>query len=102
MHHISEMMSNRWAETSFLRFDGKREFREKPEFGNSHVVFSPSSEWGEEHIDKYNALDFPTGTVDHLAKYTEEKTNIPETIAGGLIVVGGLILGAKLLQYLED
>ena len=102
VYHISEMTNEGWINTSFSRLDGKIEFRERPQFGNTHVIFPKDSEWGEEHIDKYNALDFPTGTVDHLAKYTEEKTNIPETIAGGLIVVGGLILGAKLLQYLED
>jgi len=102
MRYISEMTFDRWTETSFLRSDGKREFREKPEFGNSHVVFFPNSEWGEEHIDQYNALDFPSGTVDHLAKYTEEKTGVPQTIAGAIIVLGGLILGAKLLQFMEE
>jgi len=102
MFHISEMTNDRWMNTSFARFDDKIEFRERPQFGNTHVVFPKDSEWGEEHIDTYNALDFPSGTVDHLAKYSEEKTGIPETIARGVIVVGGLILGAKLLQYLED
>ena len=102
MYHISEMTPDRWTNTSFARFDGKIEFRELPKFGNSHVVFDKNSEWGEEHLDQYNALDFPSGTVDHLAKYTEEKTGIPETIAAGAIVVGGLIIGSKLLQYLEE
>ena len=102
MYHISEMTNDRWVNTSISRFDAKIEFREKPQFGNAHVIFPQNSEWGEEHIDKYNALDFPSGTVDHLAKYSEEKIGIPETIARGVIVVGGLILGAKLLQYLEE
>ena len=101
MLHISEMNPKQWIETSPIRGDGKREFRERPKFGNRHVIFPINSEWGEVHIDEYNALDFPTGTVNHLAKYSEEQTGIPETIGRTVLVLGGLILGAKLLQYLE-
>ena len=96
------MIPSRWIETSIVRTDGKREFRERPKFGNRHAVFLLGSEWGEVHEDKFNALDFPNGTVDHLSKYTEEKTGIPEIIAKGAIIVGGLVVGAKLLQYLGD
>jgi len=102
MHHISEMTPDRWINTSFARTDDKIEFRERPQFGNTHVIFPKNYEWGEEHIDEYNALDFPEGTVNHLSKYTEEKIGIPETIAKGAIVLGGLIIGVKLLQYLDN
>ena len=102
MFHISEMTPERWTETSIVRGDGKREFRERPKYGSRHVVFLINSEWGEAHVDEFNALDFPNGTVNHLSKYTEEKTGIPEVIAKGAIILGGLFVGAKLLQYLED
>jgi len=102
MLHRSEITSDRWIDTSFIRTDGKEEFREKPEYGNQHAVFESDTEWGEVHVDEYNAADFPFGTIDHLSKYTEERTGVPETIARGVIVLGGLILGAKLLNYLED
>jgi len=92
----------RWSETSIVRFDDKREFREKPEFGNAHVVFNHGSEWGNEHVDEYNALDFPNGTIDHLAKYTEEKTSIPQTVAKIGIIVGGIMIAKKISDFLED
>ena len=96
------MISNRWAETSYLRFDGKREFRERPQFGNVHVIFLKDSEWGNEHVDDFNALDFPNGTLDHFAKYTEEKTTIPHNIAKLGVVFVAIVVGAKLIQMLED
>jgi len=102
MFHTSEMIPERWIETSIVRGDGKREFRERPKYGNRHVIFPINSKWGEVHIDEYNALDFPTGTVSHLAKYSEEKTGIPETIGRTVLVLGGLFVAAKLLQKLED
>ena len=100
--HISQVQNDQWIETSPVRGDGKREFRERPKFGNRHAIFPINSEWGEAHIDEYNALDFPNGTVNHLAKYSEELTGIPEAIGRTVLVLGGLILGAKLLQYLEE
>lgn len=44
--HGSEITSERWIYTSYLRSDGKEEFREKKEFGNRHAVFEKGSEWG--------------------------------------------------------
>lgn len=102
MLHISEMTSERWIETSIVRFDGKREFRERPKYGNRHVVFMNNSEWGEIHEDEYNALDFPNGTADHFSKYAEEKTGIPGLIVKGAVIVGGLFLALKLFQKLEE
>lgn len=93
-------MTSRWMKTSIIRTDGLEEFREKPEFGNRHVIFELDSDWGEIHYDEYNALDFPNGTLDHLAKYTEEKTNIPEKWAKGGLILGGLLVGAFLLKGL--
>jgi len=97
MIHRSEVMTERWTETSIIRSDGLEEFREKPEYGNRHAIFEPGADWGEIHFDEHNALDFPNGTIDHLAKYTEEKTDIPEKWAKAGIVIGGLALGAFLL-----
>lgn len=100
--HISEISNERWEDTSFARFDSKLEFREKPKFGNRHAVFNNGSEWGEVHFDEYNALDFPKGTVDHLAKYTEEKTSIPKELAKVVLVAGGIYAGYKILKFLGE
>ena len=79
--HISEINTERWTDTSIVRLDGKLESREKPQYGNRHAVFNKGSEWCEVHIDEHNVLEFPIGTVDHLAKYMEEKTSLPREIA---------------------
>jgi len=100
--HISEMISEQWIETSPVRGDGKREFRERPKFGKRHVIFPINSEWGDAHEDEFNALDFPYGTLDHLSKYTEEQTSIPHNIAKLGIVFGAIIVGAKFLQMIGD
>jgi len=100
--HISEITPERWIDTSFARGDGKLEFRERPRYGNRHAAFSKGAVWGEIHIDEHNALDFPDGTVNHLAKYTEEKTSIPQDIAKLGIILGGLFAGYKLLKFLEE
>ena len=85
-------------ETSIVRADGLEEFREKPGFGNRHAIFETYSDWGEVHHDKNNALDFPNGTLDHLAKYTEEKTDIPSKWAKGGLILGSILVGAYLLK----
>jgi len=100
--HRSEITEEQWSDTSIIRTDGREEFREKPGFQDRHAIFVKGAEWGEVHVDEYNALDFPNGTVDHLSKYAEEKTGVPELIAKGVIVLGGLFVAAKLLQKLED
>ena len=99
---MSQVQNNQWIETSPIRGDGKREFRERPKFGNRHVIFSINSEWGEVHEDEFNALDFPYGTLDHLSKYTEEQTSIPHNLAKAGIILGSILIGAKLIQKLED
>jgi hypothetical protein len=100
--HRSEITSDRWINTSFARNDGREEFREKPEYGNLHVIFNVGSDWGEVHVDEHNPIDFPVGTVNHLAKYTEEKTSIPKEIATAGLVVVGLFVGYKLLKFLGE
>ena len=100
--HRTEIIGEQWYDTSIVRTDGREEFREKPGFRDLHAIFVKGSEWGEVHVDEHNALDFPNGTINHLSKYTEEKTGIPETIAKGVIILGGLFVGAKLLHHLED
>lgn len=94
------MSDGRWIETSIVRLDGREEFRQRPKYGNLHAIFEKNSEWGEIHTDEHNALDFPNGTVVHLAKYTNEKTSIPEDWAKAGLVVGGLVVGAAILKYL--
>ncbi|MEX0862171.1 hypothetical protein [Nitrosopumilus sp.] len=100
MIHRHEVQTAQWSETSIIRTDGLEEFREKPEFGNRHAIFQPNLNWGEIHYDEHNALDFPNGTLDHLAKYTEEKTGIPEKWAKGGLILGGVLAGIFLLKGL--
>lgn len=57
------------------------------------------------HHDDHNAIDFPTGTLDHAAQYTNEQTGLDEglmkvAIAGGTIYVGYKLVKAvaKLLN----
>ena len=89
---IADIMAERqrWYDTSFLRTDGKVEYREKAEFGNRHAVFENGSYVGNMHVDRFNATDVPVGTVRHAGKYVEEKTGIPEPLATLGIVLAGI------------
>ena len=100
--HKSEITKERWTNTSYLRNDGKEEFREKAQFGNRHAVFVKSAEWGEVHYDEHNATDVPVGTIMHAAKYTEEKTGIPKGLAALGIAFGLGYVGYKALKYLDE
>lgn len=74
-------------------------YREIEKFGNRHAKFV-DSEWLDVHWDEYNATSFPTGTVNHLAKWGNEEMGINEDI---LRVVGWgalVVLGIKLIQKL--
>lgn len=98
---LNEILSqpDRWINTSYLRSDGKIEYREKKEYGNRHVVFdSIYSKWGEVHTDKFNATDFPIGTVRHASNYVEEKTGIPELITSIAAAVLVFYVGYKTLK----
>lgn len=100
--HRSQIDPSKWVNTSIFRFDGKEEYRELARYGNRHAVFSPNSEWGELHEDQHNATDFPKGTLNHLALYTNEKTDIPEEIAKLVLVAAGMYTGYKILKFLGD
>ena len=79
-----------WIDTSYLRSDGRIEYREKKEYGNRHAVFNPGAFWGSTHIDQYNATDVPVGAVKHFSNYVEEKTGIPQ----GLVILGTIAAAA--------
>ena len=96
----SDITKERWIDTSYIRTDGKEEFREKKEFGNRHAVFEKGALLGTVDYDKYNATDVPVGTIKHAAKYTEEKTGIPEGLATLGIVLGLGYIGYKTVKYL--
>ncbi len=98
----SEIVPGRWINTSFARVDGNQEFRERPQYGNRHAIFSPVAEWGEVEVDEHNAVDFPNGTLNHLAKYTEEKTALPQNVAKIGIVFGAGYALYKLIQFFGD
>lgn len=96
----AEITKEKWTNTSDLRTDGKEEFREKAKFGNRHAVFEKGALWGEVHYDKYNAIDFPVGTVNHFAKYTEEKIGIPQGFVILVIVIVAVVVGVHVIKYL--
>jgi len=72
--HISEITSypERWIST----WDG---YREIEKYGNRHAKFN-GSDWLDDHLDEYNATSFPTGTINHLAHWGNEKTGINEDL----------------------
>lgn len=100
--HRSEINSVCWVDTSMIRTDGMKEYRELPQYGNRHAIFNPNSEWGEVHYDEHNATNFPVGSIKHLGRYTNEKTGIPEDIATVGIAAVGLYGLYRLLKYLEE
>lgn len=93
--------SVRWMNTSGIRSDNKEEYRERKEFGNRHVIFENRALYGAIHHDKYNATDFPVGTVQHVSKYTEEKTGIPAGLVTLGIVAVTAFLGYKTIKYIS-
>lgn len=90
--HRSEITKEHWIDTSYIRTDGKEEFRERKEYGNRHIIFDEKSMWGLMHYDKINATDFPIGTIDHFSNYVEEKTGIPKILTN--LVVASIVLYA--------
>jgi hypothetical protein len=93
-------LGTRWL--GDLRFDGKEGFREVGQYGNRHAVFDQGAEWGEVHHDQYNATSFPTGTINHLAKWSKEQTGASEGFFR-LLGWAGLFYGTyKLGKYLDE
>ena len=90
--HISEIKSedHRWIHT----WDG---YRELAKYGNRHAKFV-DSEWLQIHIDQHNATNFPIGTINHLAKWGNEKTAINEDILRILGWGALAVIGIKVLQ----
>lgn len=88
-----------WMNTSGVRPDDKEEYRERKEFGNRHVIFENGALYGIVHHDKYNATDFPVGTVQHVSNYTEEKTGIPAGLVTLGIIAVSAFLGYQAIKY---
>ena len=86
--------SDRWIR--YVNGDNKEVFREKKEFGNRHAIFDLGAETGIVHVDLYNALDFPIGTVNHIAKWTNEKFGINENVARVCLYALGIYGAYKL------
>ena len=93
--HISEILneSEKWVMTR--NWFGKTEYRELENFGDRHAVFENGSEWGTVHYDQYNATSFPTGTINHLAKWENEETGLDERLLRLAGWAGLLYLGKK-------
>jgi len=103
MISIDEVRSHpeQWADTSYLRFDGKTEYREEKKFGNRHVVFDNGGFWGNIHYDQHNATDIPVGTTKHFSNYVEEKTGIPQGLVTLGVIAVGLFAGYKAIKWAE-
>lgn len=104
MISLDEVRSHpeQWTNTSYLRSDGKTEYREKKEFGNHHVVFDNGAYWGEVHYDKHNATDVPIGTVKHFSNYVEEKTGIPHGLVTLATIGLSLYVGYKAVKWAKN
>ena len=92
----------RWHDTSFLRADGKTEYRERAGYGNLHAVFEKGSFIGDMHVDRFNATDFPMGTIRHASNYIEEKTGIPEPLLTGATILVGAYAAYKAAQWVDE
>lgn len=99
MIHRSEIESepDRWMLD--IRLDGVEAYRERPKYGNRHVLHA-GSDWFVSHEDQYNAYNVPAGTVNHIAHWAHEKTGINETalrvITWGLALYAGYKISKNL------
>lgn len=73
------------AKYSYLHLD---EYREKPQFGNYHYECIPNSNQCTYHVDSFNALQFPFGSIAHLADFLA--TSCPKI---GSFNTGSICLG---------
>ncbi len=78
----SDVMNSCWVNVSILSTHGMDEYRELPSCGNGfeHAIFAKNSQVGTFHLDKYNALAFPLGSVDHFAVFVSMSTGIEQSI----------------------
>jgi hypothetical protein len=88
----------RWVR--YINSEGKEVFREKKQFGNRHAIFEINSEIGMVHNDLYNATDVPFGTVNHIAKWSNEKFGINEDLARLLVWGIGIYATYKVGKHL--
>jgi len=100
--HRSEINSEVWIDTSLFAADGREHFREKKQFGNRHAVFDKGSDRGTVHYDQYNATDFPTGTVNHLANFMSQRTGANEDLGRIAIWLAGGYLAYRAIRCLAE
>jgi len=86
----------------YENIEGKEVFRELEKYGNRHAVFEKNADYGLVHPDQYNATSFPTGTVNHVAKWTNENTGIDEGLARLALWGIGLYAAYKAGKYVYD
>lgn len=84
----------------YENLEGKKVFRELEDYGNRHVVFEKGSQFGTVHNDQYNATTFPVGTVNHIARWANEKSGVDEVIARLAIWGLGLFAAYKIAKHL--
>ena len=104
MISIYEIRSHpeQWQDTSYLRFDGKTEYREKKKYGNRHAIFEIGAVLGFIHVDKHNATDFPIGTIRHFSNYVEENTGIPQDLVTIAILGTSAYAGYKTAKWIKN
>ena len=86
----------------YENLEGKEVFREIEKYGNRHTVFEKNENFGIVHHDQYNATTFPTGTINHLAKWSNEKTGIDEGLARLALWGIGLYAAYKVGKHVYD
>jgi hypothetical protein len=97
--YISEMSRQKgWTESTYYRWDGKREFRQEKQFGNWHVVFDKGASYGIGDEDKYNALGSPMDKFNHLSLFVSEQLGTSENVGRAAVAAGGLLLLKWLLK----
>jgi len=86
----------------YENIEGKEVFRELEKYGNRHAVFDKGAEYGYIHHDQHNATSFPTGTINHLAKWANEKTGVNKGLAKLVLWGLGSFVGYKAIKYIDD
>lgn len=101
----SEVMNNCWINVSTISLHGMDEYRELPSCadGLKHAKFERGSNVGTWHYDKYNAVNFPLGSIDHFGDFLSIHTHINESLIfigiWGVIFFGGYYI-IREFQYI--